>query len=72
MSSTSISSAAGFLGNPGMVIISPVKTMIYPAPEANLTPLSGTPKFVGLPLRLGSVDKEPGVLAIHTGKCPNP
>ena len=65
-------SAAGVFGRPGIVITSPVRATIKPAPEDNLTSLIGTSNPVGLPFNFGSVYREAGVLAIHTGNCPNP
>ena len=65
-----IESAAGTLGKPGIVIISPQTTTINSAPEDNRTSLTGRTCPVGAPLRLGSVEKLYCVLAIHTGSSP--
>ena len=67
-SSTFICSAAGIFGNPGMVIILPLRATIKPAPFFNATSLivilNGS-----LHCRFfGSSDKEYCVLAIHIGK----
>ena len=49
LSSTSIFSAEGTLGRPGMVIISPVRATIKPAPADTLTFLMVTVKPSGAP-----------------------
>ena len=64
----SIVSAAGTLGRPGMVMMSPVSTTTKPAPAATITSRSGTSKFFGRPtkqriggerkLRLGHADRQ--------------
>ena len=50
-------SAAGILGNPGIVIIAPQTTTINSAPDESLISLIGNACPVGAPLRLGSVEK---------------
>ena len=62
--------AAGTLGKPGMVIISPQITTINSAPLESLTSLIGIVCPVGAPLRVGSVEKLYCVFAIHIGKSP--
>ena len=57
-SSTSIFSAAGILGRPGMVIMSPVRTTTKPAPAETLTFLTVTSKPSGAPSLVGSSEKE--------------
>ena len=52
-----ISSAAGFLGRPGIVIISPHTTTINPAPDRSLTSLIGILKPSGAPKSLGQAEK---------------
>ena len=49
--------AAGTLGNPGMVMISPHTITINPAPAESLTSRIASVWLVGAPLRLGSVEK---------------
>ena len=63
-------SAAGTLGNPGIVIIDPQTTTTNSAPDDNLTSLIGTSWFDGAPLSFGFVEKLYCVLAIQTGKWP--
>jgi len=52
-----IESAAGILGKPGIVIISPQMTTINSAPLESLSSLIGTLCPEGAPLRVGSVEK---------------
>ena len=52
-----IESAAGTLGNPGIVIIAPQTTTINSAPEESLISLIGKACPVGAPFRFGSVEK---------------
>ena len=63
-------SAAGTLGKPGIVIISPQTITTNSAPEDNLTSLIGRTWPVGAPFKLGSVEKLYCVLAMHTGSVP--
>ena len=63
-------SAAGTLGNPGIVMISPHTTTINSAPEESLTSLTGKTWPVGAPFKFGSVEKLYWVLAIQTGSLP--
>ena len=50
-------SEAGFLGNPGIVIIAPQITTINSAPEHKRTSLIGISCPVGAPIYKGSVEK---------------
>ena len=63
-------SAAGTLGNPGMVMISPHTTTINSAPDESLTSLTGKTWPLGAPFKLGSVEKLYCVFAIQTGRFP--
>ncbi len=65
-------SAAGTLGRPGMVMISPVMTTTNSAPAESLSSRTGTIWPVGAPRLLGSVENEYCVFAMHTGRCPKP
>ena len=56
--SQSILSAAGAFGSPGIVIISPVKTTIKPAPAERVTSRTVILKFSGLPNFVGSSERE--------------
>ena len=49
--------AAGTLGSPGIVIISPQTTTINSAPLESLTSLIGILCLLGAPLSVGSVEK---------------
>ncbi len=71
-SSTSIFSAAGTLGNPGMVMMSPVCTTTKPAPALTRTLDTVTVNPSGRPSFPGSSDREYWVLAMHTGRPPKP
>lgn len=53
-SSTSMFSEAGFLGSPGIVMTSPVKATIKPAPAEILYSFIVISKFLGLPSFFGS------------------
>ena len=66
-SSSPIASAAGTLGRPGIVIISPHTTTTNSAPADSLTYLIGTSWPVGAPISNGSVEKLYCVFAIQTG-----
>src|SRR5699024_12093857 len=57
-SETSISSAAGCFGRPGMVIIAPVKTTMKPAPIDGSNSLILTVKPDGRPIR--QIGRAPG------------
>ena len=70
--STSIFSAAGIFGSPGMVMISPSRPTTNPAPAETLTFLTVTVKFYGAPSFDASSEKEYCVFAMQTGQCPNP
>ena len=65
-------SAAGTLGRPGIVMISPHTTTINSAPDESLISLTGKAWPVGAPLRLGSVEKLYWVFAIQIGSSPYP
>ena len=65
-------SAAGDLGRPGIVIISPVRTTTKPAPADTLTFLMVTVKSVGAPSFVASSEKDYCVFAIHTGTLSKP
>ena len=60
--------AAGTLGSPGIVIISPHTTTINSAPLERRTSLIGIVWFEGAPFKVGSVEKLYCVLAIQIGK----
>ena len=63
-------SAAGVLGNPGIVIIDPQITTINSAPEESLTSLIGISWSEGAPLSFGSTEKLYCVYAIQPGNFP--
>ena len=65
-------SAAGFLGRPGMVIISPVSTTTNPAPALTFTFFTVTVKFSGAPSFVGSSEKLYCVFAMQTGNFEKP
>ena len=65
-------SAAGTLGRPGMVRISPVRATRKPAPAETLIFRTVTVKFSGAPRSLGSSEKEYWVLAMQMGYWPKP
>ena len=71
-SSTSIRSAAGDFGRPGMVMISPVRATRKPAPAETFRFRTVTVKPSGAPSRAGSSEKEYCVLATHTGILSKP
>src|SRR5579862_7441916 len=62
---TSIASADGTLGRPGMVMISPQITTTNSAPAESRTSRIGMVKSVGAPLRSGLVEKLYCVLAMQ-------
>ena len=64
--------AEGILGRPGMVMISPVRATMNSAPADNRTSRRATLWPVGAFFRFGSVEKDYCVLAMQTGKLPNP
>lgn len=68
----SILQAAGALGRPGMVIISPVSTTINPAPADTLASLTVIENPVGRPSFVGSSDREYWVLATQIGRPAKP
>ena len=53
-----------------MVMISPQIATTKPAPAESLTSRTGTTWSFGAPRRLGSVENEYCVLAMHTGSLP--
>ena len=65
-------SAAGDLGRPGIVRITPVSTTINPAPTDTLTFFMVTVKFSGAPSFVGSSEKLYCVLAMQIGSLSNP
>ena len=69
-SSTSMRSAAGTLGRPGMVMMSPVRATMKPAPAEILRLRTVTVKPVGAPSLVGSSVKEYWVLATQMGSLP--
>src|SRR3982751_4636403 len=69
---TSMESADGTFGRPGIVMISPQIATTNSAPAESLTPRTGTEKPVGAPLASGLVENEYWVLAMHTGSLPKP
>ena len=69
-SSTSIFSADGTFGSPGIVIISPVNTTIKPAPDEILTFLIVISKSFGAPNFVASSEKLYCVFATQIGKLP--
>ena len=71
-SSTSIRSAAGTLGSPGMVMMSPVRATRKPAPADTLMFRTVTVKPRGAPSRAGSSEKLYWVLAMQMGRPPKP
>ena len=71
-SSTSIRSAAGDLGSPGIVMISPVSATTKPAPAETFRFRTVTVNPSGAPSRAGSSEKEYCVFAVQTGSLSNP
>ena len=65
-------SAAGDLGSPGIVIISPVRTTTNPAPAEIFTFFIVTVKPLGAPSFVGSSEKDYCVFAIQTGSLSKP
>ena len=61
-------SAAGVLGNPGIVMISPVRATMNPAPADILKSRTVISKPSGLLMSFVLSEKENCVLAIHTGR----
>ena len=72
LTSTSIFSAAGTLGRPGIFIIVPVKATIKPAPADTVRSLIVILKPVGLPSFVWSSVSEYWFFAIQIGMLPNP
>ena len=71
-SSTSILYAAGCFGSPGIVIISPVRATINPAPADRRTSRTVSVKPFGLPSFCGSSDREYCVFATQIGSLSLP
>src|SRR5215218_4466598 len=69
---TSIESADGTLGKPGIVMISPQIATMNSAPAESRTSRTGMLKPVGAPLASGLVENEYWVLAMQTGSLPKP
>ena len=66
-SQTSIPSAAGTFGSPGIVIISPAYATMKPAPALTFIPLIVMRKEEGAPVFFGSSENEYWVFAMQTG-----
>ena len=66
-SARSIRDADGSLGSPGMVIMSPHTTTTKPAPADKRTSRTWSSWPVGAPRKVGSVENEYCVFAMHTG-----
>ena len=64
----SIENAAGDLPSPGMVIMSPQRATIQPAPVYGRRSRIGTVNPVGAFFRAGSCESERCVFAIQTGR----
>ena len=65
-------SAAGDLGRPGIVRMSPVSTTMKPAPADTFTFLMVTVKPSGAPSLVGSSEKDYWVLATQMGHLSKP
>ena len=70
--STSMRSAAGSFGSPGIVSTSPVSATMKPAPAETLTSRTVTVKSSGAPSFVLSSEKLYCVFAMHTGMCAMP
>jgi len=70
LSSTSILSAAGCSGSPGIVITVPVIATTKPAPADTYTSRIFTLNPEGLPSFVASSESEYWFFAIHTGRLP--
>ena len=68
----STSRARGVPGRPGMVIMEPDMGYMKPAPTDALTSDTWNVYPVGFPLRRGLSEMERWVLAMHTGRVPQP
>ena len=68
--STSMLTAAGFLGRPGMVMMLPQMTTTNPAPAARRTSRTSIVKPVGAARSLALSLKLYWVLAMQTGRLP--
>ncbi len=66
-SARSMREAEGSRGRPGMVMMSPQTTTTKPAPAESRTSRTCSSWPLGAPSRVGSVEKEYYVLAMHTG-----
>lgn len=69
---TSIFSACGCFGNPGIRMMVPAIATIISAPALMTRSLMVILKFLGIPYALASSEKEYCVLAIHTGNLSYP
>src|SRR4051812_15996345 len=69
---TSMESAAGTFGRPGIVMISPQIATTNSAPALSRTSRTGIENPFGAPLESGLVENEYCVLAMHTGNLPKP
>ena len=72
VSSTSILTAAGTFGRPGIVMIAPVRATMKPAPAEILRLRTVTSKSVGAPSFVWSSVKLYCVFATQIGQLPNP
>ena len=70
--STSIRSAAGDLGSPGIVMISPVRATTKPAPAETFRLRTVTSKSEGAPSAFGLSVREYWVFATQIGIFPQP
>src|SRR5262249_32624491 len=71
-SSRAICAAAGFADRPGIVRMSPPVGETKPATPDARTSRTGSVHPVGAPLSAGSEEIDRCVLAMHTGRRPNP
>ena len=71
-SSTSILSAAGFFGSPGIVMMEPVSATTKPAPAHTYASRTVRSNPSGRPSFFWSSDKEYWVFAMQTGRSPKP
>ena len=70
--SQSIFIAAGALGRPGIIMISPVRATTKPAPAESFTSLTVMVKFSGLPSFVGSSERLYCVFATQIGVSVKP
>ena len=69
---TSIFTAAGTFGRPGIVMMSPASATTKPAPALTFAARIVRVKSSGAPSFFGSSEKDYCVLAMHTGIAPQP